>query len=235
MTSASVAVALSIRRQHQRRKTVRFVIISFVFVYTFLNTILRQPDGIRIAACFIAGIIVVSLVSRVWRSTELRVTNVVLDETAKRFIEEASQHGPVRVIANHPDERDGREYLLKEREQREDNHIPQGDPVVFLEISVSDASEFAPVLHVQGEEVEGFRVLTARSAAVPNAIAAIALHIRDMTGQRPHLYFGWTEGNPLRHLAHYILLGEGDIAPITREVLRQAEHNPKKRPAIHVG
>jgi hypothetical protein len=107
--------------------------------------------------------------------------------------------------------------------------------VLFLEVTVSDASDFAPVLDVQGEEIGGYRVLRAKSSAVPNAIAAILLYIRDMTHLRPHVYFGWSEGNPLKHLAYYILFGEGDIAPLTHEVLRQAEHNPRKRPAIHVG
>jgi hypothetical protein len=33
----------------------------------------------------------------------------------------------------------------------------------------------------------------------------------------------------------FILFGEGDIAVVTREVLRTAEPNSKARPAIHVG
>lgn len=235
MTSATIAVTLSVRRRGNRWQTARFVVIAAVFIYTLLNTIVAGPDGLKIALIFIGAIIIISLVSRVWRTTELRVTRVEMDATARAFVEEHARSGPIRVIANHPDERNGREYLLKEREQREDNHIPPGDPVLFVEVTVSDASEFAPVLHVQGEEIEGYRVLRAQSAAVPNAIAAIALHIRNMTGQRPHVYFGWTEGNPLKHLANYILFGEGDIAPVTREVLRQAEPNSKKRPAIHVG
>jgi len=37
------------------------------------------------------------------------------------------------------------------------------------------------------------------SSAVPNAIAAVLLHIRDLTGKRPHIYFDWTEGNPVAH------------------------------------
>jgi hypothetical protein len=234
MTSATIAVTLSVRRRRQRRLTIFFGLVSVIFIYTFGNTIVGQPEGIKIAGLFIAAIVVISLISRALRSTELRVTEVVVDAAARQFIEEAAG-GAIRIIANHPDERDAREYLLKEREQREDNHIPPGEPVLFLEVTVADASEFAPILHVRGEEVEGYRVLRVESAAIPNAIAAILLYIQQTTGKRPHVYFGWTEGNPLKHLAKYILFGEGDIAPLTHEVLRQAEPDPQRRPAIHVG
>ena len=76
-----------------------------------------------------------------------------------------------------------------------------------------------------GEEIGGYRVLRAeRLDAEP--IAAFLLWLRDETGKRPHAYFGWTEGNPLKFLARYILFGEGDIAPLTHEVLRKAERTP---------
>jgi hypothetical protein len=51
----------------------------------------------------------------------------------------------------------------------------------------------------------------------------------------PHAYFGWTEGNPIAHLLKFLAFGEGDTAPVTREVLRQAEPVAAKRPRIHVG
>ena len=54
-------------------------------------------------------------------------------------------------------------------------------------------------------------------------------------GKVPHAYFNWTEGNPLLYLLHYVLSGEGDVAPVTREVLRKAEPNAQRRPAIHAG
>jgi hypothetical protein len=143
--------------------------------------------------------------------------------------------GPVRLIANHADNRTPREYLLKEREEREASHIPHGGKVLFLEVIVTDASEFAPSVKVIGEQIGAYRVLRVYSPSVPNAIAAVLLKIRDMTGKRPHCYFGWTEGNPLRYLARFILFGEGDIAPVTHEILRRAEPNPARRPAVHVG
>ncbi len=235
ITSATIAVTLSARRRRQPRATVGFGLVAVIFVYTTAITVVQQFEGLLIAIVFIIAIIVTSLVSRVWRTTELRAQDVVLDETAQRLIDEAAQDGALRIIANHPDERDSREYLLKEREQREDNHIPPGGHVLFLEVTVRDASDFASTLHVTGEQIGGHCILRAESPSVPNAIAAILLKLRDQTGKQPHAYFGWTEGNPLKYLARYILFGEGDIAPVTHEVLRKAEPDPEQRPAIHVG
>jgi hypothetical protein len=77
--------------------------------------------------------------------------------------------------------------------------------------------------------------LRCESAAVPNAIAALLLHIRDTTGKIPHVYFGWTEGNPITYVLRFVAFGEGDTAPVTREVLRQAIDDPAMRPRVHVG
>ena len=129
----------------------------------------------------------------------------------------------------------GPEYDLKEVEQREDNHIPQGVPIIFLEINVEDASEFEDVLEVSGVEVGGHKVLRAVSSVVPNAIAALLLHLRDTTDKAPHCYFGWTEGNPIIYLFRFLLIGEGDTAPVTHEVLREAERDARRSPANHVG
>lgn len=236
MSSAALAVTLSARRQRSQRGMFIFGTITLVFLYTTIVNIIERPEGIRIAAFFIGTIIFTSLISRVWRSTELRVEQIEIDEAAVRFlVEEEASQGKIRLIANRRSVGDEREYFLKEKEVREDNHIPPTDSVLFLEIRVADASEFINVIRVQGVQVGEYRILQAQASAVPNAIAAILLHIRDRTGKIPHAYFGWAEGNPIQYLMRFILFGEGDIAVVTREVLRKAEKYPERRPAIHVG
>jgi hypothetical protein len=234
ITSAAFAVTLSAHRHQQKRARVVFAIITLLFLYTTVVNIIERPEGIRIAGFFIGAIIFTSLVSRVWRSTELRAERIEVDELAEQFLAEESQ-GAIRLIANRLHTGDVLEYFMKEKEVREDNHIPPNDPILFLEIKVSDASEFADIIKVQGVHVGDYRILRAESAAVPNAIAALLLYIRDQTGKIPHAYFGWVEGNPIQYLLRFILFGEGDIAVVTREVLRRAEKNPQKRPGIHVG
>jgi hypothetical protein len=232
MTSAAIAVTLAMRRQG--KNWIPYLLIALVFIYTTVQNIHERPEGIKIASFFILAIIVASFVSRIWRTTELRVEGVEVDDVAREFLKRAAA-GTVRIIANRRDTGEALEYQQKENEKRLDNHIPPGEPVLFLEISPGDASEFSGVLRVMGVEVDGFRVLRSEYPAVPNAIAAFLLFLRDETGKLPHVYFGWSEGNPVSYLLKYIAFGEGDTAPVTHEVLRQAEKNPARRPIVHVG
>lgn len=236
MTSAAVAVTLSARRLGQQRATLAFGLIALVFLYTTGANIVERPDGVKIATFFIVTIVATSLISRVWRSTELRATGIEVDPMAGSFIAEAANSSrEIRVIANHPDDRTPREYLLKEKEEREASNIPSGEPVLFLEVTVRDASDFARGVTVRGEDIGGYRVLRAEGTSIPNTIAAVLLEIQRRTDCKAHVYFGWTEGNPLKFLARFVLFGEGDIAPVTHEVLRRAEPDQERRPAIHVG
>lgn len=232
MGSAALAVTLS--RWREKRTWVGYLVLTLIFMYTTAVNIVERPEGLKIASFFIVTIVITSLVSRVMRSTELRVQGIRADAAARTFLQEASA-APLRIIANRPDTGLPSEYAYKLREARDSHHLSPDERVLFIEVQPGDASEFSDTLEVTGVDVGGYHVLRCVSPAIPNAIAAVLLHARDVSGRIPHAYFGWTEGNPIAYLLKFLAFGEGDTAPVTREVLRQAEPNPMRRPRIHVG
>ncbi|MEU9790132.1 amino acid transporter [Streptomyces sparsogenes] len=235
ISSAAIAVTIAAHKARQRHWTVAFAVMAAVFVYTTGANVVERPDGVKIGACFIAGIVGLSLMSRVARAFELRVSQVELDPLAERFVRDMA-HRTIRFIANEPDSRDLAEYRDKLHQIRADNDLPLEEDLIFVEVTVSDPSEFETELRVCGEVLHGrYRVLTLVSSSVPNALAAMLLHVRDLTGQRPHIYFEWTEGNPIAHFLRFFLFGAGEVAPVTREVLREAEPDRARRPHVHVG
>ncbi|MEU4874206.1 amino acid transporter [Streptomyces sp. NPDC021608] len=234
MSSAAIAVTIAARRAGQRGWTGGFAVVSAVLLYVTVVNVIERPDGVKIGACFIAGIILVSLLSRLARAFELRVTGVTLDDMAQRFIRDMASRR-IRFIANEPDRRDRAEYRDKIEQIRADNDIA-GEDFVFVEVTVGDPSEFEAGLTVRGEVLHGrYRVLTLESSSISNALAALLLHTRDATGRIPHIYFEWTEGNPFANFLRFFLFGQGEVAPVTREVLRAAEPDRARRPRVHTG
>ncbi|KUN88418.1 amino acid transporter [Streptomyces bungoensis] len=235
ISSAAIAVTIASRKAGQRRWTVAFAVISTVFLYTTVVNVIERPDGVKIGACFIAGIILVSLLSRLARAFELRVTSVTMDPMAERFVRDMASR-KMRFIANDPGHRDHAEYRDKIEQIRADNDMPEQEDFVFVEVTVTDPSEFEGRLTVRGEVLHHrYRILTVESSSIPNALAALLLHARDMTGCTPHIYFEWTEGNPFANFLRFFLFGQGEVAPVTREVLREAEPDRDRRPRVHTG
>ena len=234
MTSAAFAVTIAMRRRGHG-SWLMYGVITLIFVYTLGVNIVEQPSGIQIASAFIFVIIGSSFISRAMRSTEIRIDEIELDDAAQAFLDDVDAEGEIRIVTNRRETGDTTEYRFKEHEKRVDNHIPATDPVLFYEIEPGDSSEFKGKLFIRGVDVDGYKILRTQAPAVPNAIAGFLLYLRDKTGKIPHVYFGWSEGNPLMYLARYVLFGEGDTAPVTREILRQAEPDPEMRPNVHVG
>jgi hypothetical protein len=235
MSSAAIAVTIAARKARQRGWTVAFAVVSAVLLYVTVVNVIERPDGVKIGACFIAGIILVSLLSRLARAFELRVTSLTMDDMAERFVRDIASRR-IRFIANEPDRRDVAEYREKIEQIRADNDVSPQDDFVFVEVTVGDPSEFEAGLTVRGEVLhDRYRVLTLESSSIPNALAALLLHVRDTTGCLPHIYFEWTEGSPFANFLRFFLFGQGEVAPVTREVLREAERDRKRRPRVHVG
>jgi hypothetical protein len=233
-TSAGAAVTLAARRAGQRRLFYAFAVITLVFVYTTVDNVIERPDGVKIGACFIGAILAVSVASRLTRSFELRTTDVRLDATAELFLRDCARR-TIRLVANEPDARDREEYDEKLRQIRKDHDLPEDTDVIFVEVIVADPSDFESRLDVHGVVMHGtYRVLTVTSSSGPNGLAALLLHVRDLTGVTPHIYFEWTEGNPVSNFIRFLMFGVGEVAPVTREVLRRAEPDREIRPHFHV-
>jgi amino acid permease len=236
MTSAAVAVTLTEWRRQHRQAALAFSLVSLVFIYTTAVTIRDRPEGLWIALYFIAGIVILSIWSRVRRSTELRVQDVVINEIGLALLQEVSARGlPVRFIANRLNAGDTAEYQEKALEVRLDNHLGSGEPALFLEVQVPDASEFSGRVTVTGVRVGTHGILRAAGPSGPNTLAAVLLHVRNLTGVPPHVYFEWSEKGPAVNTLRFLLAGEGDIPPLTHEGLRVAERDPQRRPHVHVG
>ncbi|CAO5235598.1 APC family permease [Frankia sp. AgKG'84/4] len=234
ITSAALAVTLATARRRGRRRAAGFGVITAVFVYTTIANIIERPDGLIIGSIFIIAIMLVSFSSRALRSFELRVTGVRLDPAAQAWVREAAAAGSLHLVANELDVGDAAEYAEKARKAHDELFLPDDVALLFLEVSVPDSSEFEGELDVRGLDREGYRILCATSTSVPNAIAALLLHLRETTGARPHVYFEWTEGNPILNFLRFLFIGVGEVATVTREVLREAEPDPAQRPFVHV-
>ncbi|MCX4553560.1 amino acid transporter [Streptomyces sp. NBC_01267] len=235
MLSASFASTVAVLHRRRRRAALGFGAITAVFAYTLVTNVIERPDGLKIASLFIVGILLTSFASRVRRAFELRAAEVTLDAAAVRLVDLAARSGPLQLIANEPHEHSAAEYRAKENSQREATYIPGGRAVLFLEVTVQDSSDFTVDVAVHGEERYGVQILRVVGPGVPNTIAAVLLQLREHTGEVPHAYFNWTEGNPVGHLLRFLVFGDGEVAPVTREVLRRAEPDPALRPRVHVG
>jgi hypothetical protein len=230
MSSAAIAVTISFWTSWRRWG---FLLISGVFTYTTFSNIVQRPEGIKIAAIFIGLIIVTSLVSRALRSTELRIREIVLDGACREFLSLDHDH-VIHLISHRPEHRSMEEYESRDALARLAHNLSSNEQLLFLEIDRVDSSDFEASLQITGVCVGPYKILRASSPAVPNAIAAILIHIRDLTGRLPHVYFKWTEGNPIAHMVRFLVLGEGDVPPVTHEVLRHSIADPNQRPFVHL-
>lgn len=230
ITSGACAVTLSVWKT---RKRWIYGIITLIFVYTTGMNIWERPEGLKISCFFIASILFVSFFSRATRATELRITGVNLSPEAADILTSVNDQA-VRFIPKKPKTADPKDLDRIDKLVRAMNHLPPEAKIVFLEVERTDASEFDQQLSVEGERIANHCVLRASSPIVANSIAAFLIHVEQITGQVPHIYFKWKEGNPVANIFRFLFLGEGDAAPLTHEVLRKAVPDISHRPIVHV-
>ena len=94
---------------------------------------------------------------------------------------------------------------------------------MFVEVELSDASEFVNDPHMQIRQEEGRYVMKITDAAsIAHTVAAVALELAKV-GRPPEVHFGWSDESPLSVSFGFLLFGEGNVPWMVRELLRKAE------------
>jgi hypothetical protein len=194
---------------------------------------IERPDGLKIASCFIASVVVLSFWSRMRRSTEMRFVGFEFVNMESRFMWDSLKHLEFPVLVPH---RPGaRDLAMKEQIIRERHRLADEVPIVFIEAEVGDPSEFQQMPLMEVRESEGrFVIAVNRCVSVAHVIAAIALELSRF-GKPPEVHFGWSNENPMSASISFLLFGEGNVPWMVRELVRKAEPDPHKQPEVFIG
>jgi hypothetical protein len=237
LVSACIASVIDVYRKRTgpwaRRVPWTFVVIGLVFAYTTVAIVIEKPDGIKIASCFIAAVLVSSIVSRIMRSTELRFSGFAFADDQSRFLWDSMKHIEFPILVPH---RPGRRPLeSKEEDIRRVHRLDPDVPIVYIEASVGDPSEFMHFPRMQVLEAHGRFVLrVTRCVSIAHVIAAISLELSKV-GRPPEIHFGWSDENPLAANLRFVLFGEGNVPWMVRELIRKAQPDDARRPRIVIG
>ena len=234
ITSACVASLIDMWRRRDGRWFFRvswsFLAITAVFIYTTLLNVYEKPDGIKIAAFFILTILITSFWSRYARSRELRFAGFKLLDPETRLMWDTIRHLELTVLVPH---RPGRRSLAnKEVQIRREHRIPRDLVIVFVEVQLTDASEFVnePVMRISQDEGR-YVMKISGAASIAHTLAAVALEMAKV-GRPPEIHFGWTDDTPVSGTLGFLLFGEGNVPWLVRELIKRAEPDETRRPLI---
>ncbi len=233
MASAGVAAAVHHRRHGTVRTSWPYTFIAGLFLITAAAVIVTRPGGLGFAAGSVLAILVVSMVSRVIRSTELRFQGFQFVDDESRFLWQSLVflEFPV-LVPHHPG---GRSLQAKEDAIRKRHRLTPDVPLVFLEAHLGDPSEFfqQPLIEVKQEEGR-FNIRITRCTSISHAIAAAALEL-SRVGAPPEIHFGWSDERPFVANLNFVLFGQGNIPWMVRELIRKAEPRPERQPQVIIG
>jgi hypothetical protein len=210
-----------------------YLLITAVFLYTTAANMIERPDGIKIASCFIAAMLVSSFGSRLKRSTELRFRGFEFADDTSRFLWDSLKHLEFPVLVPH---RPGNHDLAeKEQTIRQMHRLGPEVPIVFIEAELGDPSEFHhnPLMSVREEEGR-FVIGVQRCVSIAHVIATIALEC-SRVGKPPEIHFGWSNESPMAASFGFLLFGEGNVPWMVRELIRRAEPDPARQPNVVIG
>lgn len=228
--SAAVAVALALWRESRstRPLSLYFWLVSGVFLFTLIDNVIERPDGIIIASCFIAGVLVLSSVSRWRRATELRVAELApADELSSSLwpslVGKRVNLVPVRTVSI--------EAIARKTAEIRKYSAVQGT-LAFVHVKLLDnRSDFLAPLRVRlWQEGDDFLIEISGAVAIANTIAYVSELIDPIS-----IFVGLSRQHPMTQAFRYLLLGEGETGLMLYTVLvRYWESTPEDdvRPLI---
>jgi hypothetical protein len=238
LTGAACAALLDLRRRwrgsHLRPLILAWpALVAAFFLGMAGLTVYLNRSGLAIALLFVAVVVVTGFLSRYLRSLELRFEGFTFADEASRRRWEEVRNLEFQVLVPH---RPGH-LSLEEQEARvrKQHRLAAEVPIIFLEVTLGDPSDFlnAPLLEVCrdcGREV----VRISRCASVAHVLAAVLLEFTHI-GRPPEIYFDWSDESPLAANLHFLFLGQGNVPWMVHALIRRAQRDPLKRPRVVIG
>ncbi len=218
MLSAAVAVTISLWRESSLRRPVTFLppfyflVVTAVFVYTVVANVFERPDGAIIASVFIFLLLTVSALSRLMRSTEMRVSRAVFLDHESAEIWKVISGKKVNLVPHHIATPERRASLTQKMRKR---YRVEGR-LAFLHVNLLDnRSEFLAPLRLQVFEEGDHVVIEAFGAvAIANSIAYLSELLDPIS-----LVLGLTRRTLMKQSLEYLLFGEGETGLLVYSIL----------------
>ena len=220
--SAAVAAALGLWHDSEEKgadlkvklKSLYFWLCALIFAYTLAVNIKERPDGIIIASVFIGLLIASSVMSRIYRSTELRVQKCEFcDRESHRLWEGLISDRHLQLVPiSSLDER----YRQIVRNRIENYYRVKG-PLTFLHVKLlDDRSEFYEELEVTVKpEPGGDLIIVSNANVVGNTLAYVSVQLQPKT---IFLHLS-KEQAPLLQAFRYLFFGTGETGLMVHEIL----------------
>ena len=218
MLSAAVAVTISMWRESRLRKPLTFLppfyflLVTLVFVYTVITNVFERPDGAIIASIFIFLLLTASALSRIIRSTEMRVSKAIFVDQQSAELWNTISGKKVNLVPHRISTPEHRRSLTEKVRKR---YRVEG-PLAFLHVNLLDnRSEFLAPLRLRVFEEGDHVVIEALGAvAIANSIAYLSELLDPIS-----LVLGLTRRTLMKQSLEYLLLGEGETGLLVYSIL----------------
>jgi hypothetical protein len=228
MLSAAIAAALALKHEHRTALSAYCWVVAAIFAYTLADNVIERPDGIIIASIFITSVVVVSVVSRLSRSTELRVSELSFCDQESMQLWHELRGKKVHLVPIRTAAPEARKAKLDEIHK----HYTQRGRFAFVHVHLIDnRSEFFAPLKIQvTREGDCYVIDVSQAIAIANTIAYVSELIDPIS-----IFLGLTRLNLVTQALRFLLLGEGETGLMVYTILlRYWEWTPEEdiRPLI---